>query len=111
MNSFNHYAYGAVGAWMVKAVAGLDLDPAEPGYRHILFRPCPGGTLTWAEAWLETPQGKTAICWDLQGDALKLHLTVPPGSRATLELPAEYEFTTRDLKPGRHEFSASRRKA
>jgi alpha-L-rhamnosidase len=110
MNSFNHYAYGAVGAWMVKAVAGLDLDPAEPGYKHILFKPCPGGTLTWAEASLDTRQGKVSIRWDLQGETLKLQLDVPEDSRATLELPVEYDFAARDLKAGRHEFSASRRK-
>ena len=34
MNSFNHYAYGAIGDWMVHVVAGLDLDEAHPGYRH-----------------------------------------------------------------------------
>jgi alpha-L-rhamnosidase len=37
MNSFNHYAYGAVGDWMYRVVAGLNDDPARPGYKHIII--------------------------------------------------------------------------
>ena len=38
MNSFNHYAYGAVGEWMYRVMAGLDIDEAMPGYKHIVDR-------------------------------------------------------------------------
>jgi alpha-L-rhamnosidase len=89
MNSFNHYAYGAVGAWMYRSVAGLELDPADPGYAHVIFRPRPGGTLTWAEASLDTPKGKTAIRWDLSpdGNTLSVSLDLPEGARGTLLPP------------------------
>ena len=90
MNSFNHYAYGAVGAWMYRTVAGLELDPQDPGYRHILFRPRPGGSLTWAEASLNTPQGQAGVRWELEGDAIRLNLTIPAGARATLLPPEGY---------------------
>ena len=46
MNSFNHYAYGAVGDWMYEVVGGIDIDPADPGYKHILIQPQPGGGIT-----------------------------------------------------------------
>ena len=101
MNSFNHYAYGAVGAWMVRSVAGLDLDPAKPGYRHIIFRPRPGGTLTWAEASLQTPHGETRIRWDKTRSGLKLDLTVPAGTHATLNPPDGFG-KSRSFAPGRH---------
>jgi len=101
MNSYNHYAYGAVGAWMYATVAGLDLDPADPAYRHILFRPRPGGTLTWAEAELETPHGSTRIRWDKTRAGLKLDLLVPKGARATLAPPPHYG-PSRTFKAGRH---------
>ena len=104
MNSFNHYAYGAVGAWMVRTVAGLEIDPAEPGYRHIVFRPRPGGTITWAEAELETPQGKIRIHWDLTKAALKLDLTVPKRAHATLQPPPGYGAEQK-ISPGRHKLS------
>ena len=46
MNSFNHYAYGAIGEWLYRHVAGIDIDPEAPGYKHILLAPHPGGGLT-----------------------------------------------------------------
>jgi len=42
MNSFNHYAYGAIGEWMYRVMAGIEIDPAAPGYRHTLIQPGPG---------------------------------------------------------------------
>ncbi len=45
MNSFNHYAYGSVGAWLYSTVAGIEIDPARPGYKHAVLRPRPGGPI------------------------------------------------------------------
>lgn len=109
MNSFNHYAYGAVGAWMVRSMAGLDLDSCEPGYKHIIFRPQPGGSITWAEAALATPLGQTAIRWDLSADELRLRVEVPKEARATLVPPSGYQLADGDIQPlplgsGKHEF-------
>ena len=50
MNSFNHYAYGAVGDWMYRDMAGIDIDPADPGYKHLLVHPMPGGGFTSVKA-------------------------------------------------------------
>lgn len=108
MNSFNHYAYGAVGAWMVRTVAGLDLDPACPGYAHILFRPRPGGSITWAKAKLITPQGETSIHWKLENEALHLDLLVPAGARATLHPPQGWGRQAVELKSGRHQLALER---
>ncbi len=105
MTSFNHYAYGAVGDWLVSTVAGLELDPAEPGYRHIRFKPRPGGTLTHAKASLETALGPIAIAWSLKEGALQLTLEVPPGCRATLELPAATGCQPEHLASGKHNLS------
>jgi alpha-L-rhamnosidase len=106
MNSFNHYAYGAVGAWMVRTVAGLDLDPGEPGYRHIIFRPRPGGSIKWAEAKLETPSGLASIRWDLESESLRVEITVPPGCHATLSLPEEFVNARTGFGPGSHRIVA-----
>ena len=109
MNSFNHYAYGAVGAWMYRRVAGLDLDADEPGYRHIVFSPLPGGSLTWAEASQQTPHGETSIRWDLAEKSLRIRLLVPPGSRATFKTPSGYTVATETVfGPGRHDFTLTR---
>lgn len=90
MNSFNHYAYGAVGEWMYRTVAGLDLDENEPGYRHIIFRPRPGGTLTWAEASLQTAYGLAAIRWELISSGFRVKIVVPDRAYGTLDVPPGY---------------------
>jgi alpha-L-rhamnosidase len=88
MNSFNHYAYGAIGEWMYGVVAGLELDPQDPAYRHVLVQPRPGGRLASAEARLETPYGEAASGWTLAGGKATVSATVPPNARGTVRLPA-----------------------
>ncbi len=87
MNSFNHYAYGAIGEWLYRVVAGLEIDPAEPGYKHVLIQPQPGGGLTHARAELSTMYGPTASAWELKDGQLRLDVTVPPNAHATVRLP------------------------
>jgi alpha-L-rhamnosidase len=87
MNSFNHYAYGAIGDWMYRAVAGLDTDETGPGYRHVVVKPHVGGGLTMANATLDTYYGKTSSGWEWKDGILRLSVTVPPNSKATLHLP------------------------
>ncbi len=60
MNSFNHYAYGAIGDWMYRVMAGIEIDEAAPGYKHILIQPRPGGGFTSVKASHQTPYGKVA---------------------------------------------------
>ena len=87
MNSFNHYAYGAIGDWLYRVVAGIQPDPEQPGYRHILLRPRPGGRLTWAKASYETPYGTVSSHWQRTGGGLEWRVTVPPNTSATAYPP------------------------
>ena len=87
MNSFNHYAYGAIGEWMYRVIAGLDVDPEEPGYKHVLAQPQPGGGLTSADARLETLYGEASSGWALADDRLTVSVAVPPNARGTVRLP------------------------
>jgi alpha-L-rhamnosidase len=88
MNSFNHYAYGAIGAWMFAVVAGIDADPQHPGYKHSVLRPQPGGGLTHARAALATPYGRVASDWRLEGNTFSWQVTVPANTTATAYVPA-----------------------
>ncbi|MFF3659434.1 family 78 glycoside hydrolase catalytic domain [Streptomyces olivochromogenes] len=85
MTSFNHYALGAVAQWLHTTVAGL--RAASPGYRDIVFRPRPGGGITWAGAAHESPYGRVAIRWELHASGIEVHTTVPTGTRARIEWP------------------------
>jgi alpha-L-rhamnosidase len=87
MNSFNHYAYGAIGDWMYRVMAGIEIDEAAPGYKHVLIQPQPGGGFTSVKASHETPYGKVASGWTLEGGRFDLTVEVPPNSRGTVRLP------------------------
>lgn len=87
MNSFNHYAYGAIGDWMYRVVAGLDTDEAAPGYKRLIVKPHLGGKLTHAEATLETNYGKASSGWKLAEGALTVSVTVPANTTARIHLP------------------------
>ncbi len=109
MNSFNHYAYGAIGEWMYEVIGGLRVE--EPGYASILFAPEPGGGLTFAKTALEGPQGRIECAWDLKGKTLTLELLVPPGTQAKLRLPPGFASKARlapRLSPGRHTIVCSK---
>jgi alpha-L-rhamnosidase len=88
MNSFNHYAYGAIGDWMYRVMAGIEIDETAPGYKHILLQPRPGGGFTNVKASHDTPYGTVGSAWTRQGGRFELAVEVPPNSRATLRLPA-----------------------
>ena len=87
MNSFNHYAYGAIGDWMVRTVAGLDLDETSPGYKHVVIHPEPGGGLTNARAELMTQYGTAVSGWKIDAGALQVLVRIPANTRGTVRLP------------------------
>ncbi|MDD2304293.1 MAG: glycoside hydrolase family 78 protein [Prolixibacteraceae bacterium] len=88
MNSFNHYAYGAIGEWLYRYVAGMDIDPENPGYKHILLAPHPGGGLTNAGVEFNSVYGKIKSAWKLEGSDFVYEVTVPANTTATVTLPA-----------------------
>jgi alpha-L-rhamnosidase len=87
MNSFNHYAFGAIGDWLYRYVAGIDLDPDRPGYEHVVVRPFPGGGLTHAGASYRSVRGLVASEWRRDGDTFLLTATIPANSTATVLVP------------------------
>ncbi len=87
MNSFNHYAYGAIGQWMYERIAGLAPDPKNPGYKHFFLQPNPGGPLESASASLETPYGQAFCGWEKESDGLVVTAIVPPNTTATFKPP------------------------
>lgn len=86
-NSLNHYAYGSVGYWMYKFMAGIDIDPALPGYKHLVIAPVPGGGFKYVHASHSTLYGQATSDWRVVGDALEISIEVPPNTYATVRLP------------------------
>ena len=87
MNSFNHYAYGAIGDWMYRVTAGLDNDASSPGYKKVIIAPRPGGKITHATAKLETLYGLTVSDWKVENGLFKLNVVIPPNATALVKLP------------------------
>jgi alpha-L-rhamnosidase len=87
MNSFNHYAYGAIGEWMYTVMAGIAIDPAAPGYKHIFIQPRPGGGFTRVSASHATPYGRLSSAWSIDAQAFELAVEVPANTSATIRMP------------------------
>ncbi len=84
MNSFNHYAYGAIGNWLYRYVAGIEIDPQSPGYKHFFLQPHPGGGLTSASAELKTLYGTIKSDWLLKDGKMTYFCSVPANTSATV---------------------------
>jgi alpha-L-rhamnosidase len=89
MNSFNHYAYGAIGKWMYQVVAGIGIDEQHPGYKHVIIHPMPGGGLTSARATHKGLYGEIVSGWILDGDKLTMNVEIPANSTASIHIPGE----------------------
>jgi alpha-L-rhamnosidase len=89
MNSFNHYAYGAIGKWLYEVVAGIRIDEDRPGYKHVFIEPIPGGGLSYAEAKYETPYGPLRSGWNLEGEVLTMEVEIPVNTSAEISIPGK----------------------
>jgi alpha-L-rhamnosidase len=89
MNSFNHYAFGAVGEWMYKHILGIQPDENHPGFTHFILKPLPGGTLTWARGGYHAITGKIEAEWKKEGHVLTYHISVPANTTAQVHLPGK----------------------
>ncbi|MDQ8198591.1 family 78 glycoside hydrolase catalytic domain [Pelagicoccus enzymogenes] len=88
MNSFNHYAYGAIGEWLYRTVGGIDQTSKSIGYKKLLIRPQAGGGLQWAKTSLQTPQGLARCEWSIEGTTFELLVEIPPNAIAEVHVPA-----------------------
>ncbi|MBT33581.1 MAG: alpha-L-rhamnosidase [Thalassobius sp.] len=91
MNSFNHYAYGAIGDWMYRNITGLDTEADAPGYKQIVIKPTTGGGLTQATASLESNYGQITSGWDIASNVFKMNVVIPVNTTATVYIPSESE--------------------
>jgi alpha-L-rhamnosidase len=86
-NSFSHYAYGAVGQWMIEQIGGI--QRTAPGFREILFRPAFPPELEWANTAYDSPRGLIRSEWRRNGKQVTLLVEVPPNTSAVVQLPGQ----------------------
>ncbi|MGJ9383535.1 family 78 glycoside hydrolase catalytic domain [Salipaludibacillus sp. CF4.18] len=88
MNSFNHYAYGAIGDWLYRKVAGIELHENNPGYKTFTISPHMGTGLEWAEGSLESTYGLIRSYWKITDEkTVTMEVTVPANTTAEIILP------------------------
>lgn len=88
MNSFNHYAYGAIGDWMYRKMVGIDTYEDGVGYKHIKIMPHIGGGFTEASASLKTYYGIVSNTWEVEGNKIVMNVEIPANTRATIYIPS-----------------------
>ena len=103
MNSFNHYAYGAVCEWIWESAAGIACDPEAPGFQTIVMKPVPDKRLGFVKAQYKSVTGLIKSAWRYEGDTWIWDFTVPEGAKALVTLPGEtvakeYEAGTYQVK-------------
>ena len=96
MNSFNHYAYGAVADWMYGEAAGI--QPAAPGFSAVRFCPHPTDRLDHFAASRETDRGTVSSHWWWEDGVVHYEFVTPCDAIAVID-GKQYS-----LKPGTHRF-------
>jgi alpha-L-rhamnosidase len=84
MNSFNHYAYGAIGDWMYQFLGGIRI--VGPGYKKFMIKPEPIDGITWVKSSLETVYGTIKSEWKKTGNRFLLHISIPVNTTAEVFL-------------------------
>jgi alpha-L-rhamnosidase len=87
--SYNHWAFGSVGEWVWRELAGINPDDEQPGYKHFIIRPRPCPGLTWVKAEYDSIRGKIVSAWKLEERRFSLHIQVPVGTTATVYVPVK----------------------
>ena len=90
MNSFNHYSFGAVGAWLYNYSLGISRDEAAPGFSHFVLQPEPDttGQMKYARGHYDSAYGRIESSWEVKGDVTNYHFVIPANTSATLSIPA-----------------------
>lgn len=100
LSSLNHYAYGAIGDWLYRRVAGI--EAIEPGFRKFLVKPTLGGGLDWVECNTDTVYGKITVKWKRKKNQFIIYVEVPVSTECMVIMPDESNYK---LEHGIHNLS------
>ena len=86
--SRNHIMFGEIEAWFYKALAGINVDPSDPGFKNIIIRPNPVQGLAFANGRYDSARGVIESNWRMDGSVFTLNLIIPANTTATVHIPA-----------------------
>jgi len=87
-NSHDHPMFGCISAYFYQHLAGIQPDPAAPGFSHFFIQPSVVGDLTWVRSHFDSPHGRIVSNWKLTGGKLTMKITIPACTSATIYIPA-----------------------
>ena len=82
-----HNCYNGIGSWFYQALAGINPDEQNPGYKNIIIRPQVIDAITWVKASKDTPYGRVEVRWETSDGGFRMDVKVPVGSTATVHMP------------------------
>ncbi len=100
MNSYNHYAYGAVADWMYGVMLGIKIDESKPAYENVILAPVVDKRLSYAKASVDTRSGLVKSEWRIEGDTVYYDFTVPVSADVTID------GVTTHVGAGEHHFTS-----
>lgn len=102
-SSHNHFMLGHLTEWLYAGLAGIQPDPAAPGWKKFVIKPAIVGDLTWVKAHYDSPYGRIVSHWRRGGGNVTMDVTVPANSTATIITP---DGKRHEAGPGKHQFKA-----
>jgi alpha-L-rhamnosidase len=94
----------SIGAWFTEGIAGIRSDGKSPGFEHFVIQPAVVGDLAFAKAKYHSIHGDIVSEWRIENGMFKLHVTVPPGTSATVFLPGKAGI---EVAAGTHSFDTA----
>jgi alpha-L-rhamnosidase len=90
MNSYNHYAFGSVVAWVYRYVAGIDMEEGTAGFKKIVIRPHVDGRMKFARGEYDSAYGRIISDWRYAEDgSFRMKVEIPANTSAEVYLPAK----------------------
>lgn len=103
-SSHNHFMLGHITEWLYAGLAGIQADPAAPGWKKFIIHPAVVGDLTWVKAHYDSPYGRIISHWKREGRKVTMDVAVPANTTATVITP---DGKRHDAGPGKHRFTTS----
>ena len=101
--SHMHSCFTSADNWLYQGLAGIQTDPAAPGFKKIIIKPAIVGDLTWVKAHHDSPYGRIVSNWQREGNNLTMDVTIPANTTATVFVPGE---APRQVGPGQHQLKS-----
>jgi alpha-L-rhamnosidase len=100
MNSYNHYAYGAIGEWMYNNLVGLKVNELYPGYKRFTIQPLFDENFDYISGTYDSNYGNIKVNWSRTNDAILISISIPPNSQSDVFLskPSKGNWTFNNMK-------------